>query len=87
MDRRSLIEMMGAAALGGVLVASGALAQQNPIKDQLVGAWTLLLDDGVKPDGTQVPVFGPNITLKSDEFSCVFLRFLPFGDGRQPTAQ
>src|SRR5271163_4736462 len=25
--------------------------------------------------------------LKSDEFSCVFLRFLPFGDGRQPTAQ
>src|SRR5271170_6450459 len=25
--------------------------------------------------------------LKSDEFSCVFLRFLPFDDGRQPTAQ
>jgi hypothetical protein len=25
--------------------------------------------------------------LKSDEFSSVFLRFLPFGDGRQPTAQ
>jgi hypothetical protein len=44
----------------GELVASGALAQQKPIKDQLVGAWTLLLDDGVKPDGTQVPIFGPN---------------------------
>ena len=27
------------------------------------------------------------IHLKSDEFSSVFLRFLPFGDGRQPTAQ
>jgi len=27
------------------------------------------------------------LLLKSDEFSCVFLRFLPFGDGRQPTAQ
>jgi hypothetical protein len=27
------------------------------------------------------------VVLKSDEFSCVFLRFLPFGDGRQPTAQ
>jgi hypothetical protein len=51
---------MGTAALGGVLVASGALAQQKSIKDQLVGAWTLLLDDGVKPDGTQIPVFGPN---------------------------
>ena len=60
MDRRSLLEMMGTAALGGVLVASGAVAQQKPIKDQLVGAWTLLLDDGVKPDGTQVPIFGPN---------------------------
>jgi hypothetical protein len=26
-------------------------------------------------------------SLKSDEFSSVFLRFLPFGDGRPPTAQ
>jgi hypothetical protein len=60
MDRRSLLEIMGTVALGRVLVASGALAQQKPIKDQLVGAWTLLLDDGVKPDGTQVPIFGPN---------------------------
>jgi hypothetical protein len=60
MDRRSLVEIMGTAALGGVLVASGALARQKSIKDQLVVAWTLLLDDGVKPDGTQVPVFGPN---------------------------
>jgi hypothetical protein len=60
MDRRSLLEMMGTAALGGVLVASGALAQQKPSKDQLVRAWTLLLDDGVKPDRTQTPVFGPN---------------------------
>jgi hypothetical protein len=59
MDRRSLLEMMGTAALGGVLVASGALAQPKPIKDQLVGAWTLLLDDGVKPDGTQVPFLAP----------------------------
>lgn len=60
MDRRSLLEMMGTAALGGVLVASGALAQQKPAKDQLVGVWALLLDDGVKSDGTQVPIFGPN---------------------------
>src|SRR3979490_3173073 len=27
------------------------------------------------------------LVLKSDEFSCVFLRVLPFGDGRPPTAQ
>jgi hypothetical protein len=58
-DRRSLLKMIGTAALGGVLVASGALAQQKPIKDQLVGAWTLLLDEGVKPDGAHVPVLAP----------------------------
>jgi len=60
MDRRRLLEMMGTAVLGGALTTSGALAQQKSIKDQLVGAWTLLLDDGVKADGTQVPQFGPN---------------------------
>jgi hypothetical protein len=60
MDRRSFLEVVGTAALGGVLVASGALAQRKPIKDQLVGAWTLLLDDGIGPDGTKVPLFGPN---------------------------
>ena len=60
MDRRSLLEMVGTAALGGVVVASGALAQQKPITDQLVGAWTLLLDDGIEPDGTKVPLFGRN---------------------------
>ena len=38
----------------------GAIAQQKFIRDQLVGAWTLLLDDGVKADGTHVPAFGPN---------------------------
>jgi hypothetical protein len=60
MDRRNILELMVTAALGFVVVGSGAMAQQTPIKDQLVGAWTLLLDDGIKPDGTQVPTFGPN---------------------------
>jgi hypothetical protein len=32
-------------------------------------------------------IFYGILYLKSDEFSCVFLRLLPFGDGRQPTAQ
>jgi Lipocalin-like domain len=60
MDRRNVLEIMAAAALGFVLVGNGAFAQQKPIKDQLVGAWTPLLDDGVKPDGSRVPTFGPN---------------------------
>jgi hypothetical protein len=33
---------------------------QRPIKDMLVGAWTLLLDDGVTADNIQVPRMGPN---------------------------
>jgi hypothetical protein len=60
MDRRNLLEIMATAALGFVVVGSGAVAQQKSIKDQLVGPWTLLIDDGIKPDGTHVPAFGPN---------------------------
>jgi hypothetical protein len=59
-DRRNLLEIMATAVLGFVVVGSGAIAQQKSIKDQLVGAWTLLIDDGIKPDGTHVPAFGPN---------------------------
>jgi Lipocalin-like domain len=39
---------------------SGAMAQQKSVKEQLVGAWTVVFDDGVKADGTHVPIFGPN---------------------------
>jgi hypothetical protein len=60
MNRRNILEIMGTATLGFVLIGSDAGAQQKRIKDQLVGAWTLLLDDGVTLDGTQVPTFGPN---------------------------
>jgi len=60
MDRRNVLEIMATAALGFVVAGSAAVAQQKPISDQLVGAWTLLLDDGVRPDGSHAPTFGPN---------------------------
>jgi hypothetical protein len=60
MDRRHLLEIMATTTLGFALIGSGAVAQQKPIKDQLVGAWTLLLDDAINPDGTHIPTFGPN---------------------------
>ena len=47
--------LLGLAALPGP-----SIAQQKSTKDMLVGAWTLLLVDGVKADGTHVPQFGPN---------------------------
>lgn len=93
MDRRSLLEIMGTAALGAVLVGSGAVAQQKAIKDQLVGAWTLLLADGVRPDGTQVPNFGPNpigalIFTPNGRYSLQIMRAVnraPFGSNNRDT--
>jgi hypothetical protein len=92
MDRHSLLEMMGTAALGAVLVGSGALAQQKAIKDQLVGAWTLLLADGVRA-GTQVPNFGPNpigtlIFTPGGRYSLQIMRVVnraPFGSNNRDT--
>ena len=58
MYRRDLLGISVAAAL--VLVPGSALAQQKSIKDQLVGAWTLLLDDAIEKDGMHKPLYGPN---------------------------
>ena len=48
------------ATLGLAVSPGPSIAQQKSAKDMLVGAWTLLLADGVKADGTHVPEFGPN---------------------------
>jgi Lipocalin-like domain len=32
----------------------------RPLKEAIVGSWRLLIVDTVKPDGTQVPNYGPN---------------------------
>jgi hypothetical protein len=93
MNRRNILEIMGTAALGFVFVGSGAVAQQKPIKDQLVGAWTLLLDDGVAPDGTQVPTFGPNpvgtlIFTPNGRYSLQIMRVInrgPFASNNRDT--
>jgi hypothetical protein len=53
---------------GGEGKAGGAAAAQantgpfdgRPLKEAIVGSWRLLISDAVKPDGTQVPQFGPN---------------------------
>jgi len=59
MHRRNILGIAATAVL--VLALPGAAnAQQKTIKEQLPGAWTLLLADGVKDDGTHVPLLGPN---------------------------
>ena len=69
MQRRNILAISAAAALGLMILPGGAPAQQNPqaqqnqpktIKSQIVGAWNLLLIDQVKDDGTHVPLYGPN---------------------------
>jgi glucose/arabinose dehydrogenase len=40
--------------------APAPAAQPKSMKEALVGSWTLLVDDAVKPDGTHTPNFGPN---------------------------
>jgi len=58
--KRHLVSIYAVAALGLAAAPSASIAQQKSTKDVLVGAWTLLLIDGVKDDGTHVPEFGPN---------------------------
>jgi hypothetical protein len=45
----------------GLILAPGdALAQQKTLKEQLVGAWTLVSNDTIAPGGTRQQLFGAN---------------------------
>src|SRR5260370_11685769 len=57
---RSNIVGISALVVALAMVPGGAGAQQKSIKDLVVGAWTLLLADNIKDDGTHVPGYGPN---------------------------
>jgi Lipocalin-like domain len=58
MYRRDILRLSLAVAIAFLPVA--AIAQPKSIKEQLIGAWTLVAVDGVKADGTHTPIFGPN---------------------------
>jgi hypothetical protein len=51
---------LGLLFLGVVLSGPDAVAQQKSLKEQLVGTWTYVAVDVVQPDGTRVPLYGPN---------------------------
>jgi hypothetical protein len=42
------------------LSSSDSLAQQKLLKDQLVGSWTLVSSDQVRPDGSKLKQFRAN---------------------------
>jgi Lipocalin-like domain len=60
MNRRSTLGLATMMALGFAFLASDAVAQQKPLKEQLVGTWTIVSADNTRPDGTKFQLFGPN---------------------------
>jgi hypothetical protein len=62
MNRRTTLAMTSTAllCLAVGLSASDSLAQQKSLKEQLVGTWTLVSSDQVRPDGSTLKQFGAN---------------------------
>jgi hypothetical protein len=60
MNRRSLITISAATALGLTLQAGNAVAQQKSLKEQLVGTWSMVSNITTRSDGTKTDTFGPN---------------------------
>jgi hypothetical protein len=60
MNRRSILNISAMTVLGLALVPSTAVSQQKSLRDQLVGAWTLISGDNTAPDGTKRQEFGAN---------------------------
>lgn len=46
--------------LGVALPSGDAVGQQKTMKEQVVGTWAYVSVDTVRPDGSRVPMFGPN---------------------------
>jgi hypothetical protein len=61
MNRRvTLATTTAAVCLAVGLSANASLAQQKSLKEQLVGTWTLVSSDQVRPDGSKLRQFGAN---------------------------
>lgn len=46
--------------LGAPLTSGDAIGQQQSLSEQIAGAWTYVSVDTVRPDGSRVPMYGPN---------------------------
>jgi Lipocalin-like domain len=62
MMRFSTLKSVAMALLfvGTALPLGDAVGQQKTLKEQLVGTWTYVSVDIVRPDGNRIPLFGPN---------------------------
>jgi hypothetical protein len=62
MNRRTTLAITTTALLCFAIgsAASPSLAQQTSLKEQLVGTWTLVSSDQMRPDGSKLKQFGAN---------------------------
>ena len=62
MKRFSLLTLstMALVFLGVTLTSVDAVGQGKTLKEQLVGTWTYVSVDTVNPDGSRMPMYGPN---------------------------
>jgi len=60
MDRRTTIGISAITALGLALLPSSSVGQQKSMKEQLLGAWSLVSFELVRPDGSRQSTFGAN---------------------------
>src|ERR1700730_17073168 len=58
--RTTLVTTTALLCLAVGLSASDSIAQQKSLKEQLVGTWTLVSSDQVRPDGSKLKQFGAN---------------------------
>jgi lipocalin-like protein len=61
-QRGGLFRMAGLAVFGLAVLAGHAVGQHKSLTEQLLGAWTLVSIDYVRPDGSRLQTFGPNPT-------------------------
>jgi Lipocalin-like domain len=60
MKRRDVLSISAMMALGLALLPGGAVAQQKPLKEQLVGTWLFVSSTDTQKDGTKLDRWGPN---------------------------
>src|SRR5690349_194983 len=60
MNRRNVISLSAATALGLAFLSGSAIAQQKSLKDQLVGTWTVAAWEQTNKDGSKLHRFGAN---------------------------
>jgi hypothetical protein len=50
MNRLSILGIAATTALGLAILSGSVVAQQKPLTEQLVGSWTLVSSDQMRPD-------------------------------------